>query len=195
MGLPALATPLRDETALPTAFDFDAVYAELFPFVWRTARRLGVADAALDDVCQEVFVAVYRGLAQFTGRSSLKSWVFGILQNSVRMHRRTLARKSPNLRSHAPPIDPSELSSEQPSPHDLLCGAEARQLAHDLLEEMAEDKRSVFVLVELEQWSVIQAAEALNENVNTIHARLRAAREQFAKGAARIAARARWRTE
>lgn len=196
MGLPALANQSPPEpTASRPELNFEAVYAELFSFVWRTARRLGVAESALDDVCQEVFVAVHRGLPGFAGRASLRTWVFGILQNSVKVHRRTLARKSPALRSAGGTVEASEISCPAPGPDEVVSRAQALGLAHGILDAMTDEKREVFVLVELEQWSVVDAAEALGANVNTVHARLRAARKDFAEAADRIKIRERWRTE
>ena len=57
---------------------FERVYEEHFDFVWRSLRRLGVPRSALDDAVQEVFLVVHRRLAEFEGRSSLKTWLFGI---------------------------------------------------------------------------------------------------------------------
>jgi RNA polymerase sigma-70 factor, ECF subfamily len=196
VGLPALANQSLPQSAdPPPEITFEAVYAELFSFVWRTARRLGIAEGSLDDVCQEVFVAVHRGLPGFAGRSSLRTWVFAILQNSVKVHRRTLARKSPALRSPGGTVDASEIPAATPSPDELVEQAQALSLAHAILDAMTDEKRAVFVLVELEQWSVVDAAEALGANVNTVHARLRAARRDFAEAAERIKVRDRWRTE
>lgn len=187
--MPQLIEPVTD-------FSFESVYAEQFAFVWRTARRLGVDGPALDDVCQEVFVAVHRGLGDFAGRSSIRAWVFGILQNSVRMHRRSMARKSPEARSGvAGTVEADQIGSLDDSPYELVSSAQALRLAHEILENLGDEKREVFVLVELEQWSVVEAAEALGVNVNTVSARLRAARKEFAQAAHRIRIRDNWRTE
>lgn len=189
-------TPVPQLTDPVTDFSFESVYAEQFAFVWRTARRLGVDNAALDDICQDVFVAVHHGLGEFAGRSSVRAWVFGILQNSVRMYRRGLARKSPAARSgEAGTVDAEQVSSFEDSPYELVSSAQALRLAHEILENLSDDKREAFVLVELEQWSVVEAAEALGVNVNTVSARLRAARKEFTQAAHRIRIRDNWRTE
>jgi RNA polymerase sigma-70 factor (ECF subfamily) len=75
------------------ALSFALVYEQHFDFVWRSARRLGVAEASLDDVVQDVFVTVYRRLDAFEGRSSLKTWLFGIVRHTVRDLRRSARRK------------------------------------------------------------------------------------------------------
>ena len=192
----ALATtPLSTHPEHVAELTFESVYEELFAFVWRTARRLGVAESAVDDVCQEVFVAVHRGLPSFEGRAALRTWVFGILQNSVKTHRRGLARKSPAQRSVGGIVDPELVSSNDSNPYELVSSAQALRLAHEILEAMGDEKRAVFILVELEQWSVADAADAIGDNVNTVHARLRAARKEFAQAAHRIRIRDGWRSE
>src|SRR3954466_4042923 len=57
---------------------FQEVFVSHGRFVWRTLRYLGVAEADLEDVCQEVFLVVHRRLAEFEGRSSVRTWVYGI---------------------------------------------------------------------------------------------------------------------
>src|SRR5262245_8429480 len=65
--------------AQPETFvDFAEVYEEHFTFVWKSLRRLGVPPASVDDAAQDVFVVVHRKLETFEGRSSLKTWLFGI---------------------------------------------------------------------------------------------------------------------
>ncbi len=61
----------------PDAQTGDVTAAVLFhehaAFAWRLLRRLGVADADTDDVCQEVFLTVHRRLPDFEGRSSTRT--------------------------------------------------------------------------------------------------------------------------
>lgn len=170
---------------------FEEVYDAMFPVVWRTARRLGIAPSALDDVCQETFVVVFRRLDEYDGRATLKSWVCGILYNVVRGHRRTRRRKDPAARSQAPLLDASELTDPGTGPHDDAERAEAAQIALRLLDEMDDDKRTVFVLADLEEMTVPEIATALEANVNTVYARLRAARRLFAQSAAQFRTRQR----
>ena len=170
--------------------DFATVYEQQFAFVWRVARRLGVPDAALDDVCQDVFVVVHKRLGEFEGRSSIRTWVYGILHNVVLTWRRTSRRKDPE-RSE---LDPELIVDPANNPQELASGAEAARIAHAMLATLADDKRTIFVLVELEGLTVPEAAEATATNLNTAYARLRAARADFAAAVARFQARERGRT-
>jgi len=67
-----------------------------FEFVWRNLRRLGVAESALRDSAQEVFLIVHRRLGEFEGRGTLRAWLYSILRRVAaderRWRRRTPAR-------------------------------------------------------------------------------------------------------
>ena len=78
----AFASPHLDAHVPNTSeTSFRGVYTEHFPFVWRCLRGLGVAEAALDDVAQEVFLIVHRRLAEFRGDASLRTWLYAIVRN------------------------------------------------------------------------------------------------------------------
>jgi RNA polymerase sigma-70 factor (ECF subfamily) len=182
--------------SVPTApLTFDAVYDEHFAFVWRSARRLGIAPSALDDVVQDVFVVVHRRLADFEGKSSAKSWLFGIVLHVVRDVRRTLRRKPAQLggagRSGDDVGDVVDIDGS--SPHDSAAKREAVQMLHTILEAMPDDQREVFILSELEQMSVPEIAAAVGANTNTVYSRLRAARADFERAVARAQAGDEWR--
>jgi RNA polymerase sigma-70 factor (ECF subfamily) len=173
--------------------DFEGVYDACFDFVWRNARRLGVPDAQVDDAVQEVFLVVHRRLADFEGRSSVKTWIFGILVKVAADHRRSVRRKSPHARSAGGVVDADTVPDEAANPDEHLARNEGVRLLHKLLDELDDDKRAVFVLAELEQMSAPEIAVALGQNLNTVYARLRAARLDFNQFALRERARDTWR--
>jgi RNA polymerase sigma-70 factor (ECF subfamily) len=173
---------------------FAQLYEEHFSFAWRTARRLGAPEANLDDVVQEIFMVVCQKLPNFEGRSSIKTWVFGIVRNVVRAHRRMLQAKHPHALWPGVGTDPDGLSNGLGSECERLTQAEAVRLVDRWLEALDDDKREVFVLAELEQMSAPEIARALGIPVNTVYSRLRLARQEFASVAARHRARDEWRT-
>lgn len=156
---------------------FARVYETEFAFVWRSARRLGVRDAHLDDVVQETFLVVHRRLLSFDGRSSLRTWVFGVLRHAVRDYRRTLRRRPGDSAGVEEGLDGVE--DRGVGPHASAVAAEGLRLLHALLNTLDDDRREVFVLAELEQMSVPEIAAATGANPNTVYTRLRAARGQF----------------
>jgi len=167
---------------------FSEIYEQQFEFVWRSARRLGVAEASLDDVVQDVFVTVYRRLDAFEGRSQLKTWIFGILRHTVHDLRRTARRKP----TEALVDDIADAPGR--TPQDEALRGEGTKLLHAVLTELPDELREVFVLSELEQMSAPEVAEGLALNVNTVYSRLRTARKEFDAALKRLRCRDEWRT-
>lgn len=165
---------------------FEEIYEEHFDFVWRSVRRLGVQEASVDDAVQDVFVVVHRRSAEFEGRSSLRTWIFGIVVHVARAYRRR--------RTLEPASDPDEVMAPiAHSPHARAEAAEAMRLLYDVLDTLDDERREVFVLVELSEMTAPEAAQALGLKINTVYSRLRAARHDFDAEVARRAARDGWR--
>ena len=170
--------------------DFSEVYRDHFMFVWRTAKRLGIREAHQDDVVQEVFVVVHRKLDAFEGRSSLRTWLYGITIRVVRDYRKSRAR-----RDEPTGLDFDSLASagEAGCPARDLERSQATRVLHAILDAMDDEKREIFVLSELEQLSIPEVAEVLSVNVNTAYARLRAAKQFFEHAVTRLRAADQWR--
>ncbi len=170
-------------SARPLAFApprFQEVYDEHFAFCWRMARRLGVPDASVDDVVQDVFLVLHRRLGEYDGRASMRTWLFGILSHVIRDFRRRYRRKDAK---HVPPAPDSgtdaAATSPAPTPAALAERSEKVALLKRLLDELEDGKREILVLAYLEQMTVPEIAELLGVNLNTTYSRLRAARQAF----------------
>src|SRR5262249_8977108 len=143
---PTLAHDAPGEAPAKESLAFPDVYAAYFQFAWRSARALGVSQAAIDDVVQEIFVAVHRQLGQFEGRSTLRTWISGIVLNVVRRHRRTTRRRNPHeLQRDAPP-DLDELQAADGDPEGAAELAEGTRLLQRILAGLTEEKREILVL-------------------------------------------------
>jgi len=169
-----------------TSYDFRQLYEEYFSYTWRTVRRLGVAERFVDDAVQDVFVVVHRRLADFEGRSTIKSWIFGIARRVAKDHRRRASRKD-----RAESLPESISDPQAASPRENAAKAQALVVLNEILDGLDDDKREVFILAELEQMSIPQIAAAISINVNTVYSRLRAARRAFEQGVIRHQARER----
>ena len=182
---PAEADPAGGAGPEPPG-DLARIYEEHFDFVWRSARRLGVPDSAVDDVVQEVFIVVHRQLASFEGRSSMKTWLFGILRNLVLRQRRSWAR-----RGREESLEESAALASGPAADERIAESQARRVLQELLAQLDDDKRAVFVLAELEQMSAPDIAEATGLKLNTVYSRLRLARGEMERALERHRARER----
>jgi RNA polymerase sigma-70 factor (ECF subfamily) len=162
----ALAQPTSEDAVIPS---FDEVYAAHFAFVWRVLRTFGVADAALEDAAQDVFVVVHRRLPEFEGRAQITTWLFAIARRVAQSHRRKDGRTDP---LDEDPVGTSDTFA-------AFSRAQAAATVMAILDTMDEDKRIVFALVELEQLSVPEVSRMLEINLNTAYSRLRLARHAF----------------
>ena len=178
----------KDDRATPTPLPgaLAQIYEQHFDFVWRNARRLGVPEANADDVAQDVFMIVQRRMADFDGRASVQAWIFGILVRVVRDHRRSFRRKGAR---HVPLEEATQGTTSAvepgPTPVEVAGRAEHVRLLERLLGELDEDKRTLLILSELEQWTLREIAELFGSNTNTIHSRVRAAKRAFEEAYAR----------
>lgn len=161
-----------------------ALYRAHADFVWRVARALGVPEPLVDDVVHDVFFVVRRRLATLEPGRSAKPWLAGITRNVVMHVHRKLARERIRLERVDPPPPPE-------IPERVLEVNEAAALVHAFVETLDEDKRTVFLLCEIEGLAVADVARLLDANGNTIYARLRAVRAQFDRWATRLRARER----
>ena len=177
----------RVETAHPTLAELYDAYAQ---FVYRSLLSLGVPAASAEDAMQEVFLVVHAKLGEFQG-TYFKAWLFRLALSIARNVRRSARRAD----QAALPIDPDSLESSQgSSPFEKAAHAERIQLLHDLLEQLDDEKRQVFILSELEQMPQVEIAEALDIHVNTVAYRLRAAQDRLQQLLQRFYARAQERT-
>lgn len=199
---PARGAPIGEPSSAPrppptAAVDleaFAAIYDEYMPFVWRSLRRLGVQTAGLDDAVQDVFLVVHRRLPEFEERSTVKTWLFGIVLRVARSCRRTVRRKSPEAASPVDAEDAEQIVDTQGAqPDELAEKTEAMRVLHAILDELDDEKREVFVLAELEQMTAPEISEVLGVNLNSVYSRLRAARRDFDQSVARRRARDGWR--
>jgi RNA polymerase sigma-70 factor (ECF subfamily) len=144
--------------------------------VSRLVYRMLSAPADLDDVVQEVFVQVFRSLKDFRGQSKFSTWLHRVTVNVVLMHRRS-ARSRPILTEEAP----SDLVADdgQTLPDEDAERHERMRAFQRLLSRLADKKRVVFVLHELEGMAPQEIADIVGAPVLTVRTRLFYARREL----------------
>jgi RNA polymerase sigma-70 factor (ECF subfamily) len=154
--------------------DFDSVYAEHVDFVWRSLRLLGVPREQVEDAAQDAFGVVSRHLPLFEGRSSLRTWVFAIVQKVAANHRRTVRRK-------VAPLEPlhEALTDAKHGPDVYAEATEAAQRIELFCAGLDAGRRAVFMLALLEDVPAPEVAEALGIPLNTVYSRVRALRQDL----------------
>lgn len=183
LAMQSVQIPAAVAKARPIALQFRDIYDDHFNFVYRSARRLGVHERSLDDATQDVFIVVHRRLADFEGRSGIKTWLYGITRRVAKDYRRRVGRKEQGM------VPTDGLVSTVSGPDEDAAKSEAVRVLQSILSTLEPAKREVFVLAEMEQMTAPEISEALSVNLNTIYSRLRNARAEFEKAVSRHLAR------
>jgi RNA polymerase sigma-70 factor (ECF subfamily) len=198
--LPATPTPVRRTEpargSLGIACDPRQLFDTHLPFVWRNLRRLGVPAAQVEDAAQDVFLVVHRRWATWNPElSTVETWLFGIVLRVASNYRRAQQRRLMWFLPAASRETVPDVPALADGPAEILAKREAAALFERTLAELDESKREVFLLVDVEQLAVPEAAAAIGINLNTAYWRLRRARLAFRRALARTRAReeALWR--
>lgn len=150
-----------------------ALYDENFDFAWRTARRLGLPEADVEDAVQESFQVAWQQLHTFSwGRFS--TWLYRIVANvvSVKLRRRRVRDVFAGLFGRLEPIDSMEGRVE--ARHTL-------RAVETILRKLSREKREAFALFEIEGLTHEQIAELTGARIETVRTRLFYARREFAE--------------
>jgi RNA polymerase sigma-70 factor, ECF subfamily len=160
---------------------YATIYAEELKYVRNTLRRLGVAEAEVPDVTQDVFVTVYRRLSTFDRSRPIRPWLFGVAFRVAADHLRLSRHKREVL-----PDVRLETEDPTPGPDAALLGQQARALARRALTFLDVRHRTVLVMHDLWDQPANEIAQALKIPLKTVYTRLRIARERFTAAAGRI---------
>jgi RNA polymerase sigma-70 factor (ECF subfamily) len=128
----------------------------------RVARTFVHTTSAADDVVQETWLGVIRGLSAFEGRSSLRTWIFRILVNRARTRGVRDARSVPfSALEHddAPAVEPAAFGADgrwtsapprlETDPETSLLSAELREHLLRAIDELPPAQRAVITLRDL----------------------------------------------
>jgi len=139
-------------------------------YVWRSLLHLGVREADLRDQMHEVFLVAYRRYATWDGEHS-RGWLFAIARRCASTYRRRGHHR------HELAVDPMPEIGIEADPAVRL---DAERLDRALA-SLDEDKRTVFVLYEIEEMTMREVAEAVGCQPAAAYARLYAARRELAR--------------
>lgn len=149
---------------------FASLVDELSPRMLRVARLYGAADAAAEDVVQEAWMTVLKGLDRFEGRSELSTWIFGIVINVARARRRREARSVPVATIGPDRFLPADHDrwpghwaiAPAPWPEHALETAETTRVIHEAIAALPERQRAVITLRDVVGASAQETRNALD---------------------------------
>jgi RNA polymerase sigma-70 factor (ECF subfamily) len=154
--------------------DFATMYRENIDYVWRSLRRLSVQTRDLEDVAHDVFVVVHRRLGDFDASRRVRPWLFGIAHRVASDYRRAAVRR---VDPQGDMNEPQWGLKDGATPESETMRRETFDAVRAALEQLDEDSRAVFILVDLDGEPVTDVAASLEIPLNTAYSRLRRARQ------------------
>lgn len=142
-----------------------------FDYIWRTLRRLGVSPSEIEDLAQEVFVALRRSWLKYDPARPLRPYLFGIAFRIASAQRRKGGRELA--------IGIVEMFDAAPGPDDALETKQARALVLVALERIPLPRRAVLVMHDLDDVPMTEIRSVLSIPLFTAYSRLRKARKEL----------------
>ena len=155
----------------------DAFQKEL-DYVYRTLRRLGTSPSEVDDLAQEVFLALRRCWNDYDTERPLRPFLFGISFRIASAYERKRRREVA--------FGVVEIGDVGPGPDDALQSKQARALVMAALERIPLPRRAVLVMHDIDDVPVTQVATVLKIPMFTVYSRLRKARRELEAALRRI---------
>ncbi len=146
--------------------------------VYNTVLRLAGHAAEAEDLSQEVFLKLYRGLSSFRGESSFSTYLYRIAANTAIDALRRASPQAISLSAEDEEGEPYELalSDGEPLPLELLEREERRAAIREAIDALPPHHRTVIVLREIEGMSYQEIARVLSVEEGTVKSRINRAR-------------------
>ena len=186
LGIPAEEQALVAELKAGSEEAYAWLIAHFQQPVYSLVYRMVSDPADAADTTQEVFLKVFRGMKQFNGGSSLKTWVYRIAVHEASNRKRWWFRH----KSKESSIEPEEsevsglkdtLVDRRESPLDAVAQRELHELIESELRQVAEPYRTTVILRDIEELSYEEIAEIMETTLGTVKSRLTRGREALKK--------------
>lgn len=151
---------------------FETIYHRYCGPVFARLTRLLGPTAEREDVLQQAFLQVHRGLGSFRGESSLSTFVHRVALHAAYDH----LRRTPRV---PVPAELDDVIADAPSPASLAADRQLVAHALALLSHLTPDKRIAFVLVAVEGLPLREAAELVDASADAVKQRALHARREL----------------
>jgi RNA polymerase sigma-70 factor (ECF subfamily) len=141
-------------------------------------RMVGINDA--EDVTQEVFMKINKGLKDFEGKSALSTWVYRIATNSAidKIRRRPSSQEKMSLEavSDGTEQEPIDIEAKSLSAEREAIRNEMNECIREFVGRLPIDYRTVIILSEIKDLKNQEIADILGISLDTAKIRLHRAR-------------------
>ncbi len=181
--------PENDLIAAAVAGDHGAFQALIEAHQARIQRLIGrfTRDPGeLEDLCQEVFVKVFRKLGTFQRDSAFYTWLYRIAVNTATDYLSRQRRRRLRLVESDAELDAARPADKSAGAMEPLLDEELRRVTREVLETLPEKYRTILILREYEDLSYTDMAAVLQCSLGTVESRLFRARQRFKEAIERV---------
>jgi RNA polymerase sigma-70 factor (ECF subfamily) len=161
-------------------------YEEHAPWLRTVVRhRLGEPQA-VDDVMQEVAVAVFRQTAPIRDPERIAPWLYRIALRQTLMYRRSAGRRRKLRNNYADEVQTVGQDTEATEPLRWLMNEERESNVRQAINGLPELDREILMLKYTENWNYQQLADHLGVSLHTVEYRLLRARKRLRRELTRL---------
>ena len=155
--------------------NFDAIARELAQPLLRYLERYVGNPALAEDLRQETLIRMTRGLAGFSGRSSLKTWAFAIASRVAADYFRPAERRLPIVELE----EAGEIAAADEDSGERLIADEMNRCVREVIDSLPDPYRAALILHDLEDLTAEQVAEICDCSLATAKIRIHRARARL----------------
>lgn len=149
-------------------------------FVFRTLARLTGRGEHVEDLAQEVFLRLYRGLDSFRGEAKLTTWLYRITLNVAQDEWKRRKKEQVNTSFDDPDAGWAErIPGADEDAEQILSQKQAMAEVNNALGELSEPERAVIVMFHQEECTYEQIALVLKLPLNTVRTHLHRGRQKL----------------
>ena len=158
-----------------------ALYETYFKDIHRYLKRF-VSDAQAEELASEVFIKVDKGLKEFRGDASPKTWLYRIATNTLRDFLRSKSHRLDEAIIHIPAKELEQYSDSgcsDVSMEQVTIRDEMNACIREFVQRLPENYSTVLVLGDLEGHTNKEVADILGLSLETVKMRLHRARARL----------------
>jgi RNA polymerase sigma-70 factor (ECF subfamily) len=171
-------SPADEDLVTATLAGDDDAFAELVRRhkrrVFASAARFARDDHQIDDICQEVFLRVFRNLSKFRGDAPFEHWLARIAVSACY----DFLRKERRVRAYVP-LETIEFEMKDLTVDSAMAAGRARELIEFAMRKLGPDERLILTLCEIEERPVREVAQLTGWSESNVKVRAFRARQNL----------------
>jgi RNA polymerase sigma factor (sigma-70 family) len=162
---------------------FEILIRRYNPVLYKVARTYGLNHQDAEDMMQETHISAFKDLSKFRGESSYKTWITRIMLNKCfhKLNYGSLKYEEPISGFASEPDQPTSFVFRKEDAEKTVINKELGSILEKSLQDLPLHYRTVFVLREIEGFSVLETAELLQITPTNVKVRLNRSKAMLQK--------------